>query len=125
MSMLAITYQGVDHRLQAHFGYSYHCKFACLTRGKYALHSVSQYTFSTESKAMNGTVAISILRHRHSVQRTKWESVTRLFIDDTENEVMQQRGTGEPLPYQLTWEDINAVDWIVVDAIPIHPQSAL
>jgi len=47
-----------------------------------------------------------------SVQRTEWESVVRMFVlDDT---LMCQCGNTNPWHHSLTWGEITASDWQLV-----------
>ena len=49
------------------------------------------------------------LQQGHSIQRSEWEPVNRLFVAD--NALMWQCGGAKPFRCALTWDELSATDW--------------
>ena len=57
---------------------------------------------------------IAALTAGRSVRRTVWEPLTSMFIRD--DEIVWQRGNGQPYGYDLSWYEIVASDWQIIEA---------
>jgi hypothetical protein len=66
--------------------------------------------------------ALTALAEGKHVRRDVWDETTRMFV---ENGVLVQQATGKPYPYDLSWHEINATDWQVVEPTSSHQQTQL
>lgn len=63
---------------------------------------------------------MSALQAGQSVRRSAWDSTTVMFVKDGE---LLQQATGEPYNYDLSWYEIVAEDWTLIEPTTIHPQT--
>lgn len=57
---------------------------------------------------------LAALTAGRSVRRTVWEPLTSMFIRD--GAIVCQRGNGQPYSYDLSWYEIVASDWQIIEA---------
>ena len=64
----------------------------------------------------NFFAVVKALEQGRSVRMSKWEAITRLFIQD--GEIVCQRGDAAPYKYELNWKEMQAKKWQVIEANP-------
>jgi hypothetical protein len=57
---------------------------------------------------------MTALADNRSVRLSKWESNTNMYVNN--GVLVQQRGNGAPYSYDLSWREIAAKDWHVIEA---------
>jgi hypothetical protein len=59
-------------------------------------------------------MAVNALADGRSVRLPKWDSTTRVYFND--GVLVCQRGETKPFPYDLSWDEIAADNWQVIEA---------
>ena len=57
---------------------------------------------------------MTALADNRSVRLSKWESNTNMYVNN--GVLVQQRGNGAPYSSDLSWREIAAKDWHVIEA---------
>ncbi len=57
---------------------------------------------------------LSVLVQGQSIQRSEWEPIIRMYLSSAT--LMCQCGDSKPWRHDLSWDDIEAKDWIVFEA---------
>jgi hypothetical protein len=57
------------------------------------------------------------LKAGHAAKLPTWEAATRMYVD--KGELVCQRRDGQPYSYDLSWFEIVADNWIIIEAIPV------
>jgi hypothetical protein len=58
-------------------------------------------------------MAVNALADGQSIRLPKWDSTTRVYFND--GVLVCQRGEAQPHPYDLTWHEIAANNWQVIE----------
>lgn len=67
---------------------------------------------TTKSKYIVFAEAIAALKAGRSIGHRRWAKTTRMFV--FADELMQQVGQGQPVPYSLDWYEIDSKGWYVL-----------
>jgi hypothetical protein len=77
--------------------------------------SFVRYTDSEKRKTMASFASVlRALQQGKSVRLPRWESITKMFVAG--GILLCQRGDAKSYPYDLSWYEIAATDWQIIEA---------